>query len=116
MRRYCDDEKARAVRLVCQSRDELGMKEGMMKRVAEQDGDGVESVRAWVRQADLDGGIRPGTTTRGAEELQVLRQEVKELRRANTILKSASAWSGRIGVMQAFRGVRRLCFVDCIVL
>jgi len=80
------------VRLVCQLRDELGMKQGTVKRVAEQLGYGVESVRAWVRQADIDGGVVAGTTSRDAEELTALRQEVKELRRANAILKSASAF------------------------
>jgi len=91
-RRYSDDEKAQAVRLVCQLRDELGMKQGTVKRVAEQLGYGVESVRAWVRQAGIDGGVGPGTTTRDVEELKALRQEVKELRRANAILKSASVF------------------------
>ena len=55
-------------------------------------GYGTESVRAWVRQGDIDGGGRPGTTTGDRERLKALGQEVRELRRANAILKSASAF------------------------
>jgi transposase len=45
-----------------------------------------------VKQAEVDAGDRPGVTTADSEELKALRQEVKELRRANSILKSASAF------------------------
>ena len=65
-------------------------KHGSVKRVAEQLDVGVESLRSWVHQAEIDAGDRAGTTTEEAEELKALRQEVKELRRANQILKSAS--------------------------
>ena len=60
--------------------------------VAEQLDVGVESLRSWVKQAEIDAGDRAGTTTAEAEELKALRQEVKELRRANSILRSASAF------------------------
>ena len=63
-----------------------------MRRVATQLGYGVESVRAWVRQADIDDGERPGTTTADRERIKELEQEVRELRRVNAILKSASAF------------------------
>jgi transposase len=91
-RRYSDAERAQAVRLVRQLRAELGTDHGTVKRVAEQLGYGVESVRAWVRQADIDDGVKPGTTTEDAETIKALEQEVKELRRANAILRSASAF------------------------
>ena len=55
-------------------------------------GYGVESVRAWVRQADIDDGHVGGLTTDGSERLKALEQENRELRRANSILKSASAF------------------------
>ncbi len=51
-RRYSPEEKAQAVRLVRQLRSETGQRHGAVKRVAEQLGYGVESVRSWVRQAD----------------------------------------------------------------
>ena len=91
-RRYSEGEKAQAVRLVRQLRADLGTEHGTVKRVAEQLGYGVESVRAWVRQADIDDGQRPGTSTGDAERIKALEQENRELRRANAILKSASAF------------------------
>jgi transposase-like protein len=91
-RRYTDAEKQRAVRAVRQLRKELGHDHGTVKRVADQLGIGVESVRLWVRQAAIDDGQRPGTTSAEAAELTALRQEVRELRRANEILRKASAY------------------------
>ena len=91
-RRYSDDEKAQAVRLVRQLRDELGTDHGTIQRVANQLGYGVESVRTWVRQADIDDGERPGTTTGDAERIKALEQELRELRRANAILRSAASF------------------------
>ena len=92
MRRYSPEEKAQAVRLVRQLRAELGTDHGTVQRIANQLGYGVESVRAWVRQADVDEGVSPGTTSEEAARIKALEQEVKELRRANSILKSASAF------------------------
>ena len=91
-RRYSPEEKAHAVRMVRQLRKELGTSQGTVGRVAEQLGYGVESVRSWVKQADIDAGEAPGVTSADAEELKALRQEVRELRRANEILKKASAF------------------------
>jgi len=70
----------------------LGTDQGTVTRVARQLGYGPESVRAWVRQADIDEGVTAGTTTSEAERVRALEQEVRELRRANAILKSASAF------------------------
>ena len=52
----------------------------------------AETVRKWVRQAQVDAGSRPGTTSEESAELKKLRREVNELRRANAILKTASAF------------------------
>jgi transposase len=91
-RRYSEQEKAQAVRLVRQLRAELGTEQGTVYRVAKQLGYGPESVRAWVRQADIDEGVTAGTTTAEAERVKALEQEVRELRRANEILRRASAF------------------------
>lgn len=91
-RRYSPELKERAVRLVLVLRAETGEKHGSVKRIAEQLDIGVESLRSWVKQAEIDGGDRAGTTTVESEELKALRQEVRELRRANGILKTASAF------------------------
>jgi transposase len=91
-RRYSVEGKAQAVRLVLALRAETGLKHGSVQRVAEQLGYGVESVRGWVRQHEVDGGERPGTTSVEAARVKELGQENRELRRANSILKSASAF------------------------
>ena len=91
-RRYSEQEKAQAVRLVRQLRAELGTDQGTVYRVAKQLGYGPESVRAWVRQADIDEGVTAGTSTAEAERVKALEQEVRELRRANEILRRASAF------------------------
>ena len=91
-RRYQPAEKENAVRLVRLRREETGESHGSVKAVADQLGFGVESVRSWVKQADIDDGVKPGTTTADAERIRQLEQELKELRRANAILRSASAF------------------------
>ena len=80
------------MRLVRKLRDELGTEHGTVQRVAEQLGYGVESVRAWVHQADIDEGAKPGVTSEQAERIKALEQENKELKRANEILRRASAY------------------------
>lgn len=94
-RRYSDEEKAAAVRMVRTLRAELGSEHGTVKRVADQLGYGVESVRLWVHQADIDDGHEPGVSTEEAARVRELEQEVRELRRANEILKRAASFSGR---------------------
>jgi transposase len=93
-RRYSEREKASAVRMVRTLRAELGSEHGTVKRVADQLGYGVESVRLWVRQADIDDGHQPGVSTAEAARVRELEQEVRELRRANEILKRAASFFG----------------------
>ncbi len=91
-RRYSKAQKEQAVRLVRQIREETGERHGAVQRVARQLGFGVETVRKWVNQADIDAGDRPGVTSEDNAKIRRLEQEVRELRRANEILKSASAF------------------------
>jgi len=91
-RRYSQELKERAVRMVLQLREETGERHGSVKRVADQLDIGMESLRSWVHQHEIDHGARPGTTSKDAVRVKELEQEVKELRRANTILKQASAF------------------------
>jgi transposase len=70
--------------------ERAGERHGVVTRVAQQLGVGVESLRNWVRQTEVDRGDRGGTTTEDAQRIAALEREVRELRRANEILKSAS--------------------------
>ena len=94
-RRYTEAEKAQAVRLVRQLREELGTSQGTVGRVAEQLGYGIESVRKWVQDADVAEGVA-GPDAQRVRELEQrnkeLEQELRETRRANEILKKASAF------------------------
>jgi transposase len=80
-RRYSEQEKAAAVRMVRTLRAGWGTEHGTVERVAEQLSYGVESVRLLVRQADIDDGHEPGVTTAEAARVRELEQEVRELRR-----------------------------------
>ncbi len=91
-RRYSEAEKERAVRAVRQLRKELGADHGTIKRVADQLGVGVETLRGWVKQAEIDAGVKPGVSTAEADRVRQLEQENRELRRANEILRRASAF------------------------
>ena len=91
-RRYSEEEKAQAVRLVRQLRRELGSEHGTVQRVADQLGYGVETVRKWVKRADVDEGVKPGRSSEDAARMKALEQENRELKRANEILRKASAY------------------------
>lgn len=91
-RRYTEEEKAQAVRLVRQLRRELGTEHGTVKRVASQLGYGVETVRKWVRQADVDEGVKAGRSSEDEALIKDLTQRNKELERTNEILRKASAY------------------------
>ena len=93
-RRYSREEKQAAVRMVRSLRDETGSTAGTVRRVAEQLGYGVESVRAWVKQAEIDDGLAPGVSSEEQARVRDLEQEVRELRRANEILRRAAAFFG----------------------
>ncbi len=79
-RRYTEEEKAQAVRLVRQLRRELGTEHGTVQRVADQLGYGVETVRKWVKRADIDEGLKAGTF-RSQADLTSLRAWLQRRRR-----------------------------------
>jgi transposase len=94
-RKYPDELRERAVRMVFEIREQTGIRTGSIARVADQLGINREAVRNWVRQAEVDGGKRPGTSTADAQRIAELERENRELRRANEILKAASAFFAR---------------------
>jgi len=75
-------------------RAELGTEHGTVQRVAQQLGYGTESVRSWVRQADIGEGHVAGVSSSEAARVKALEQENRELRRANEILKRAASFFG----------------------
>ena len=91
-RRYSPEFKERAVRMVRQLGVETGRRHGSIQRVATQLGCGAESLRQWVRRDEVDRGEVAGTSGEDAKRIRELEGEVKELRRANAILKTASAF------------------------
>jgi transposase len=91
-RRYPAEMRERAVRMVREAIAESGERVGVVTRVARQLGIGPESLRNWVKQAEIDNGKRPGMTTAEQQRIAELEREIRELRRANEILKAASAF------------------------
>jgi len=91
-RKYPEELKERAIRLCLEALKDPERAKGCFGRIgAELDVNG-ETLRGWVRQAQVDQGARAGTTTSDAERIRRLEAENRELRRANAILKSASAF------------------------
>ena len=93
--RYSPDFRARAIRLVGEARPDHETEWAAITSVATKLGVSTETLRKWLRQAEVDGGQRSGTTSDESAELKRLRRENAELRRANEILKAASAFFAR---------------------
>jgi transposase len=92
-KQYPTELRQRAVRLVAEQRDQYQSEYEAIRSIATKLGISTpETLRKWVRQTEIDSGRRPGTTSEESAELRKLRAEVKELRRANEILKAASAF------------------------
>ncbi len=91
-RRYPSEVKERAVQLVLTTVDQNGERHGVVSRIARQLDIGPETLRHWVRQAEIDRGTRPGVTSADKVRITELERENRELRRANQILKEASVF------------------------
>ena len=93
--RYPAELRERAIRMVQETIEQRKERHGAVARVAKQLGIGTESLRSWVRQAEIDGGHRSGVTTADQRRIAELERENRELRRANEILKAASVFFAR---------------------
>lgn len=91
-RKYPDELRERAVRMVVEARQDPVTGPGACRRIGEQLGINPETLRGWVTQVEIDAGQRAGTASGDSARLVELEREVRELRRANAILKSASAF------------------------
>ena len=90
--RHSPEVRERAVRMVLEHEGQYDSEWSAMRSIAEKIGCTAETLRRWVRQAERDQGRRPGLTTAERERLKELERENRELRRANDILRKASAF------------------------
>jgi len=92
--RFPKEVRERAVRMVFEHTEEHSSQWATIQSIAGKIGMSPETLRKWVRQAERDGGLRPGLTTDERVRLKDLEREARELRRANEILKSAATFFG----------------------
>ena len=91
-KKYPDELRERATRMTLDALADPARAKGAIRRIADELGVHPEALRTWVKKAQVDGGLRPGTTTDEAARIKELEKEVRELRRANEILRKASAY------------------------
>jgi len=92
--RYPQELRERAVRLVFERQGEHPSQWAAICSIAHKFGVSAETLRNWVRRAETDEGLWPGLTSDERQQLKMLEREVRELRRANEILKSAAVFFG----------------------
>ncbi len=91
--KYSSELRERAVRMVAEVRPDYPSQWSAICAVASKLGIGTpETLRTWIRRAEIDAGSRPGVSTEQAAEVARLKREVSELRRANEILKAAATF------------------------
>src|SRR3954471_23667808 len=90
--RFSPEVRQRAVRMVLDHGGDHASQWSAIGSIAGKIGCTAETLRKWVRQAQRDGGQRPGATTEERERIKVLEREVRELRQANEVLRKASAY------------------------
>ena len=97
--RYSVEVRERAVRMVSAHRGDYGLEWAAICSIAAKFGCSSETLRKWVRRSERDEGLRPGLSSEQLVELTELRREVRELRRANEILRKASAYFAQVEVL-----------------
>ncbi|KKK86407.1 hypothetical protein LCGC14_2763540, partial [marine sediment metagenome] len=90
--KFSPEVRERAVRMVQEHRGDYPSLWSAVESIAPKIGCVPQTLLEWVKRADVDAGVRPGVSTADAQRVKELEREVKELRRANEILKVASAF------------------------
>ena len=90
--KFSPEVQERAVRMVFDAKDQYASQWAAIESIAGKIGCTAETLRRWVRQGERDSGVRDGATTAEQQRVKELEREVRELRRANEILKLASAF------------------------
>ena len=93
--KYDPEVKTKAVRLVREHRDEYETEWAAMRAISTRLGMSAETLRKWVRQAEVDGGQAAGVSTRESQELRELRKKNRELEQTVEILKAATSFFAR---------------------
>ena len=101
--RYPKEVRERAVRMVFESQDEYESQWAALSSIAGKIGCTAETLRKWVRQAEIDQGRREGLSSDERKRMKELEKEVKELRTANEILRKASAYFAQAAMRPAER-------------
>jgi transposase len=101
--KYSPEVTERAVRMVLESQGQHESQWAAIVSIAAKIGCTAETLRRWVRQRERDSGQREGTTTAEAQRVKELEREVRELRKANEILKLASAFFAQAELDRRFK-------------
>ena len=93
--KYDENTKAKAVRLVREHRDDYATEWAAMREISGRLGMSAETLRKWIRQAEVDGGKAPGVTSAESAEIRELRRKNRELEQTIEILKAAASFFAR---------------------
>ena len=101
--KYSPEVRERAVRMVQEHRNDYPSQWATIESIAPKIGCTPQTLLEWVKRVEIDAGSRPGMTTAEQQRIKALEREVKELRRANEILKLASAFFAQAELDRRFK-------------